>query len=147
MPSTTGFQLLAGRIPGEVIGEALQTSASSGTSALVELAVQTLVVPLVNGRTYRIPACGVAGSTVNSDTGVVRIRQDNVAGAQVAQFALHDLQTTLDVNYMMEGRYTPIATANKTFVVTLQRIGGSGSLSIQGSSIRPGILACYYHSG
>lgn len=147
MASSTGFQLTAGRIPGEQI--AITTNVTdSGTWTTTETVADSVTAPLVSGRTYRIRWSGGLVSTVAADIVLVRMREDNVTGTLINERNVYISSTSTAGNgFTMEGRYTAVATADKTFVVSGIRNGGTGTQHADATGTRPRYLYVDYISG
>ena len=146
--SSAGFQLLAGRIPGERIATTVVSSDSS-TFTSTEVSLATVVAPVVAGRTYRVRAVGQFGSTVSNDRVSPRIRQDSVAGSEM-------VGTNIDITaggitfgwpFDIEAEFTAGTTENKTFVLTGDRSSGSGNCHLEAASTRPTFLYVDYIRG
>lgn len=145
MPSTAGFQLVAGRIPGERIATSTMTSDSSTfTTALTQVA--TVTAALVSGRTYKV--VGHLGFEITVD-GVLRgqIRENNISGTdlQIRDFVV---DSSGSVNGMhIEAEYTAVATGNKTFVIGGDVLVGGGTCNLNASSTFPSYMYVEYISG
>lgn len=146
--SSAGQQLIAGRIPGELIGETIAV-ADSSTFTGTEATVISLTVSLVAGRTYRLVASGIVGSDTATDDVRVRIREDNTTGTELQTRRTDDVGTANPPanQFYMQGRFTAVATASKTFVLTGIRVSGAGNCLLRAASTRPAFLSCHYHSG
>lgn len=146
--SSAGQRLIAGRIPGELIGETIAT-ADSATFTTTETVVMSITVPLVAGRTYRILASGMSRSDIATDDIRWRIREDNATGTELQTLVILDVNSTAvpPGNWTMEARYTAASTASKVVVVTGVRNVGSGNCALEAAATRPAFLSCYYHSG
>jgi len=141
--SSAGQQLIANRVPGERIGTTINT-ANSAAITTVETIVDTVTVPLVSGRTYRITWAASILGTVANDQGIARMREDNVAGTtlQVVRFKA---PTATNYPLRMEAEFTAVATGNKTFVVCLLR--EVGTLTRIGNATQPVYLYVDYIRG
>jgi uncharacterized protein (DUF3084 family) len=148
--SSAGQLLVAGRLPGEVIGTPTVVVADSSTFTTTESgALASVTVPLISGRTYRVRFTGGWNSTVLADTITVRLREDTASGTQVDSDTINTplVSSLRGGKVSVEGRYTATATANKTFVVTGQREAGTGNCRLAASTLRPAILEVLYESG
>lgn len=133
MPSTSGFQIVAGRIPGERIATATETTDSSTFTA--ETVIGTITAALVSGRTYRVRCNMTLGSSVVNDTVLVRLREDNISGTLI--FAnIGEIYTTGNIPCVIpvEVEYTAVSTGNKTFVVSGARLTGTGNIRREASA-------------
>lgn len=144
MPSTAGFQLLAGRIPGERIATSTRTSNSSSFTA--ETQTDTVTAPLVSGRTYRVRVVLAPSSSVSGDVDLVRMREDNSSGT-LLQFGRVYIGSATGYSAMLEAQYTAVATGDKTFVVTGARSSGTGNITHAAGATQPTYLYVDYISG
>lgn len=144
--SSSGFQVLAGRIPGERVGGVVRTS-TVGSITTSEVAVDTVTAPLVAGRTYGIWWFSQAQSSVAADTVNARMREDNATGTRmtVKRMAIPESGQNYEIAHY--GEYTAVATANKTFVGTLVRGSGTGTIQSPASSTSHCIIYVEYISG
>jgi hypothetical protein len=147
--SSAGQQLVADRVPGELIGVATPVTADSSVFTTTETSVATRTVPLVSGRTYRVKFTGGWNSTVLGDAITARLREDSVTGTQIdANTVLTTLVSSLrGVKGNLEARYTATSTANKTFAATGVREAGTGQCRMAAGTNRPAILEVLYESG
>ena len=145
--SSAGFQLVAGRIPGERIATTSTTSDSS-TFTTTEAEVLSVTAALVDGRTYRVRAHCRWASSVAGDRVIGRIRQDSVTGSEVTSAnVIADTTATNGWPMMIEAEYTATATGDKTFVVGGVRASGTGNCYMVAASNRPGYLYVDYIRG
>lgn len=138
----------AGRIPGQRIATETYTSDST-TFTDSQTEIMSVTASLVSGRTYRVRAF----ANFESDTGgvnvAVRINKDTAGGEtmQTAQTYI-DNTSSLGFTVPIEVEHTASATGDKTFVVTaLRNGGGSGTLFMGASSLRPAYLYVDYIRG
>jgi hypothetical protein len=147
--SSAGYQLVAGRIPGERIATTIRTSDSSGVTT-TETTIDSVTAALVTGRTYRVRWTARVDGSVNADTLFVRIREDNVSGNQL-QILRVEVPATGGVGTgypgTIEAEYTAVATGNKTFVGTIVRASGTGTVNIEAGPNRPVYLYVDYIRG
>lgn len=146
MPSA-GFQLVAGRIPGERI--ATEKITSDTTFADSETQVASVTAPLVNGRTYRIRFVGRWGSDTSGDHVQARLRQDGLTGGLI-NFAKAEIFSTSATGadlMIMEGEFTASSTADKTFVASGERVSGTGTCRLDAEAGGPAFLYVDYISG
>jgi hypothetical protein len=148
MPSTAGFQLVAGRIPGERIATAVRTSNSSSFTS-TETQTDTVTAPLVSGRTYRVTAYLLCRSTVANDTDIARLREDNLTGTtlQSIRVLIPATGAATDTLIYLEAQYTAASSADKTFVATGVRGSGTGSITHTAGTSNPVYLYVDYISG
>lgn len=134
-----GTILRAGRLPGEEIAVATETSDSS-TFTTTETAIGSVTASLISGVTYTIAAQVPLSSTVAGDDVDVRIREDNVSGTEMALTTVDIVSTTTPTVAVLNARYTAGSTGSKTFVATGDRVGGSGNIRREAASTRPQII-------
>ena len=147
MASSAGFQLTAGRIPGEEIALTTNTSDSS-TWTTTETLTDTVTAALVDGRTYKVSWHGGIVSTVVGDIALMRMREDSTSGTLMTERNVYISGTTSAGNAAsIEARYTATATANKTFIVSGIRNGGTGTEHADATATRPRYLYVTYISG
>jgi hypothetical protein len=146
--SNAGYELLAGRIPGERIATTIAT-ADSSTFTTESAALMTVAADLVSGRTYRVRVMAYWNSSVAADVVSTRIREDTSAGTQLLLGQVYIATITAQRGYPIcaEVEYTAVATATKTFVVTGQRFTGSGNGNLEASTDRPAYLYVDYIRG
>lgn len=148
MASSAGQQLVAGRIPGEIIG---MTTVTADTSTFTtETIVASITVPLVSGRTYSIQAQAKFASSVDDDDVTALLREDNTSGTAL-QSDRNELSTdnqgSFGQTFHLLAFYTAVATANKTFVLTGARDAGTGNIRLEAAATRPTLLIVRYESG
>jgi hypothetical protein len=145
MPSTGGFQLVAGRIPGERIATSTITSDSS-TFTTSEVQVATVTAPLVTGRLYKVVFNGAYEITAD---GVLRssIRENNTSGTVVQLRDISIDNSGSATGAYVEGYYTAVSTADKTFVTTGDVLVGGGTANLNASATFPAYMYVEYISG
>jgi hypothetical protein len=137
-----GATVTAGKLPGEQVGYDIETSNSSGITT-TETTVQTVVAPVVAGRVYLIKWFADVKSTVAGDQLFVKIREDNASGT-VLDFRRYRANANVNFPYRTEAEYTADATEDKTFVVTLVRESGTGTVSMAAAATSPAYLRAEY---
>lgn len=121
---------------GTLLNEALVT-ADSATTAAVELEVNTLTETLVNGVRYEVRWwCHVSASTAATNA-IVRIRDTTVAGTELGATQTH-CATTTAVGFFIAGvlDFTAVASAAKTFKMSLQGNSGANLVQIRAATNR-----------
>jgi hypothetical protein len=134
-----GETIIAGKVPGERIETQVRTSDSSGVTT-TETAVDTVTAAVVAGRVYRIRYV----MRVNSDAYRVTIREDSASGTQLMLVNLDIPILFREPQTVLEAEYTADATEDKTFVGTIDRIAGSGTLIAVASAVSPTYLYVDY---
>jgi hypothetical protein len=117
-------------------------SADSSTFTSESAALMSVTGSLVNGRRYRVQFCLNAASTVANDVAGFRIREDNTGGNQLVLAPVYIPTTTANgwaVSFFVD--YVASSTASKTFVVTGQRLSGTGSVRVAASTSRLASMA------
>lgn len=147
MASSAGFQLAAGRIPGELITSSVAVSDSAGFTT-TEVIVLTVTAPVVVGRTYSVWAGPTFASTVDGDVVHSQLREDNVSGTILDRTDDYIRATisTIDRTILFS-LYTADATENKTFVTTGDRVTGTGTCRLEAATNRPAYMLVRYESG
>ena len=144
MPAA-GETIIAGRVPGERI-ETSKRTANSSSFTTTETVLDTVVAPVVAGRTYRVYWAADIASGVTDDTARVRLREDSGAGT-VLQLTNIQLRGGRDIGFTLEGEYTADATEDKTFVATAVRQDGTGTLASNANANEPAFLYVDYIRG
>jgi hypothetical protein len=133
-----GEAITAGKIPGERVATTTRTS-NSGTFTS-ETVLDTVVAPVVAGRTYRVRWVCAHQSTVGTDVARLRLREDSVAGTQLQLDNVSFDANSQIVQRTVEAQYVADATEDKTFVATSARLSGSGNISSTQSATQPALL-------
>lgn len=117
------------------IATSIETADSAGFTA--ETQIGSVTGDLVAGRTYRVRSNAQVGSTVVNDTALVRLREDTISGTLMG-LNTGDIHTTGNIPTIcfMEAEYTPAADETKTFIVSAQRLSGTGN--IRREAVSPG---------
>lgn len=148
MPVLAGQTARIGRRPFERIATDAQVtdSANVGTT---EAVVQSATASLVNGRTYRVRFYSGINGDVNNIQYNAILRQDNLAGTaiDVHRKRIEVTGSSIGWHCVLESYFTAVATGNKTFVVTLQRVSGSGNVWREAGTNHPSRLYVEYISG
>ncbi len=146
--SSAGQQLVAGRIPGEIIGSPDIVTADSANFTTTETVVQDITVSLVSGRTYQVWWQSKWMGDVAGDRVLARLREDNVSGTemQVGQLVLETASSQYGP-MMMTAFYTAVATGSKTFVGCGDRNAGTGNIHLEASATNPCLMWVEYVSG
>jgi hypothetical protein len=134
MTAPAGGTATAGRIPGERIATTTVTSDSS-TFTTTETEVASVTAALVSGRTYRVRYAARFGSTVAGDWLLASVREDDTSGTVlVADNMILEQVATSGWPVAGEAEYTAASTANKTFVLTGDRISGTGDCRLEAAA-------------
>jgi hypothetical protein len=122
-------------------------TASSGNINTTETIIQTLTAAVVSGQTYKLTAdFGYAVSDVTW-IGLARIREDNAAGTVLQARRINAPTTASPWSYHMEAEFTASSTGNKTIVLTLQRTGGAGNITLAAGATQPSYFYMDYVRG
>lgn len=144
--SNAGLQILAGRIAGERIASSSETTVSAGFTS-TETVIHTIVAPLVIGRRYGIWLSTHIISTVAADDCDCFLREDSVSGTLMQRVRADLTATNIPFTFNVYAEYTAVATGNKTFVGTGDRVAGTGTLTRSCSATIPGYMWVNYLSG
>lgn len=148
MPVLAGRTARLGRRPFERIATDAQTSDSANIGA-TETVVQSVTASLVSGRTYRVRwFSGVNTDTNNAQYNAI-LREDNLAGTarDVHRKRIEVLGSSIGWWSTLEVHHTAGSTGNKTFVVTLQRVSGSGNVWREAGTNHPSRFYVDYVEG
>lgn len=130
---------------------ATTTRIASSTGVTSETVVDSVTASLVAGITYSVTWNPGVDSTVAGDTLLVRLRQDGIAGTQMQRSRVEIPATGgAGTRYIetLYAEFTAAATGSKTFVGTIQRLSGSGSVSVECTdATEPVYLRVDYVSG
>jgi hypothetical protein len=142
--AVAGQVATAGRVPGERIATTTVTSDSS-TFTTTETEVASVTAALVSGRTYRVRYAARFGSTVAADWLKASIREDDTSGTVLTNDNMILEQTsTSGWPVAGEAEYTAASTADKTFVLTGDRISGTGDCRLEAAATHPTYLTVDY---
>ena len=107
-----------------------------GFSALTNITSQTVTFTAVAGRRYRAFVSFEVVKTVATDQWTARLDD---AGTQLAR-AISDVSTTTAVSAVINHVSNASISGSKTWKVTLQRTGGTGTLTYQAGGTSPANL-------
>lgn len=147
------FQALATDINDYIASHGrVQTSVAdtdSATFTTSETIVATVTAALVTGRTYKVRAVTHIATTVANDLVTLRLNETDLSGTQLQSNDNRELLSTSVAGFYfdIEGEWTAVATANKTFVVGAVRASGSGNLRREAAATRPTIMYVDYVRG
>lgn len=104
------------------------TTNSSTYGATESGALFSVSAPLVSGLTYRIFVYVTVAVDVAGDVSFIRIREDSASGTQLAGSNVYG-GTTNSSGFpaVIYDEYTATSTGSKTFVITGQRVSGTGT--------------------
>lgn len=110
--------------------------------------INTLVVNLVAGRTYGLNFSARISSSIAADACLVRIKPGSVAGTDL-NVTQSGIPTASNSGWDTElyAEFTASATGSQTFVSTVERSIGSGTIIVRASATGAAILTCDYISG
>jgi hypothetical protein len=134
-------------VPGERIATTTVTSDSS-TFTTTETEVASVTAALVSGRTYRVRYMARFGSTVAGDWLMASIREDDTSGTVLTQDNVILEQSAVSGwPLTVEVEYTAGSTGDKTFILTGDRVGGTGTCRLEAAATRPTYLYVDYIRG
>lgn len=105
-----------------------EITANSSTYGATETTLYTITPSLTNGLTYRVGVLLKVAVDVAADVSFVRIREDTLTGNQLDGTNVY-CGTTNTSGFLViaTSEYTATATGAKTFVITGQRVTGTGT--------------------
>lgn len=115
----------------------------ASTSSTGAITSETIVATIANfpfraGRAYRITATGGAGADTDFRLNFMQVRHTNLAGIRLLEFArVLSGANVCTLNCMGYLRNDTSTDETITVVLTAQRVGGAGSVSIFGSADSP----------
>lgn len=115
------------------IGEPVIRSANGTDFTTTEVVLDTIVVPVVTGRRYKVVWDGGFSCTVASQIIRCRLREDSVTGTDIQLRQCFPPVVNQVAPVRLEQFYTAVSTGNKTFVATAHRLGGSGTVTPTGA--------------
>lgn len=122
----------------------LGTTDFTATSGTTEKTLDTITVPVVAGRKYRVRYVFAWQADTLNARYFVRIKEGTTtAGAQLAvvNMILLTPVNTLVPGIPVEAEWTAPTTGNQSFVATIQQNSGSGTATVRGASSQPRILS------
>lgn len=116
-------------------------SATSSTATFTaETVTDTITVNLISGKTYLVTAHQMWNSSVANDVAMASLREDNVGGNILNQRSVLCANTSRWFGTVLPALYVAVATGSKTFVVTGQRVAGTGNITRGGASTTPSLV-------
>jgi hypothetical protein len=111
------------------IGEPVVRETNVGTFTTTNTQTDTITVPMVDGRRYKIVWDGGYQSSVAADLVRAQLHEDSTSGTviQLRQTAAPIINQLFPV--IMQAFYTAVATGNKTFVAAARRLSGTGNIT------------------
>lgn len=121
-----------------ILGTSDLASAAYATEAIVE----TITVPVVAGRKYRVSyTVHLVPVTTAGIPLYIKLHDTNASGLQITYIQHATTSTTfIDTRYLY-GEWTATTTGNQVFVATVTRISGSTNTILKGSAGQPRILS------
>lgn len=142
MGNLAGERIIAGKVSGERIATSVVV-ADSAAITTTETVVASLVVPVVSGRTYRITFDGAYQQAGATDQAFLRIRETNVAGAELQLRRLTSPVVGTFLSAHCETEWIAPSSSSKTFVATLVRTV-TGTVTLNATAGRPTFLYADY---
>lgn len=143
------FQELAGDIDTDVqaivdrylSGEATAVTAAGSSYTSAETLFATVTIAVVTGVTYAITADFAISTSLANDIDFPRIREDSISGTQLQGKNLI-MPTVAGSGYPghLYAEYVAVGTGNKSFVLTGNRIVGTGAHTQQAAANTPNYL-------
>ena len=104
------------------------TSNSATYGGTESAALFSITASLVSGQNYRIFVYVTVASDAVGDVSFIRLREDSASGTQVAGSNVYcGTANTSGFPAVIDAEYTALSTASKTWVITGQRVTGSGT--------------------
>jgi hypothetical protein len=105
-----------------------EITANSATYGATETTLYTISPTLVSGLVYRVCVMAKIAVDVAADVSFLRIREDTLTGNQIDGANLYGGTTnTSGYPVLACSEYTATSTGAKTFVITGQRVTGTGT--------------------
>jgi hypothetical protein len=114
--------------------------ASTSTFTTTETVTDTITVTLSINKTYLVAHSAMWNSSVAADTVAVRMREDNLTGTALNGFDVNLSATSHYFNAYIRCYYTATSSGSKTFVITGQRVAGSGNVMRAANTTNPSIF-------
>lgn len=114
------------------VGTTTGTAGGGTTTATTEGPTDQVTAAVVSGWTYRIRWYMKYTATVANDRFVLRIRTGSGVGGTELESAVFNTGTGVTFTEVIETDWTAAATGNQTFTGTVQRVSGTGTITIQG---------------
>lgn len=119
------------------VGIDLTTSDATATSGTTEKVIATVSATLVSGKQYCIEFDSTWDRTVLSDDFLVRIREDSLTGTIINGQRMPAAAALTGEGFGLRGFHTAAGDGAKTFVATVVRVGGTGTITRRGSATGP----------
>lgn len=122
------------KITNELIATRVATTSvasNSSTFTNTEVSLATVTAYLIDNKRYKVAYPARFSVATAAQLVTVRLREDTVSGTQLqaAQVYCHSTDS-VGFDVYIEVEYTATTTGNKTFVLTAQRNGGSGNVTM-----------------
>ena len=112
---------------------------NSGTFT-AETVVLTVVAPLEIGRTYMVTTQFLGDINTAGDEITGRIREDSISGTVMQDYTQAPYGVTRPSMWHMWNEYVALTSSTKTFVTTLARLTGTGTVGMVASATQPAFL-------
>lgn len=116
-------------------------TSSTATFTTTETITDSVTAALVNGERYLVEFWGRFSTSVAGDNIIVAIREDNVSGTRLNEEERDLVAASMGVAAYMRAEYTAAATGDKTFVVTGDRVAGTGNITRVAAVTGPALLS------
>lgn len=101
----------------------------AGTEAVCNM--ETGTAALIGGRLYHILAKIKVTGSVTGDEWIFRVRQTNLAGTVIGEYVWKNPNSIYGWSHpALSFQYLPSVNESKTFVLTAQRLAGTGTLAV-----------------
>ena len=115
-------------------------TATSGTTEKTT-GTDTITVPVVTGRVYRISYVFNYVGSVSGDGFLIRIKAGSTSGTQLTYFLADVTLTTAVLTRVGWVEWTASTSGNQTFSTTVQRATGTGTCTGRGAASQPRTLS------
>jgi hypothetical protein len=124
----SGDKLQNWQIAQRVATTIVSADATAGTY-VAETVLATITATLTSGRRYAVRGMGRCSTNVSGDSALYRVREDNVTGFQTALNRVWMDADSAGIGCEMYGEYTAASNLSKTWVLTVIRRTGTGTLT------------------
>lgn len=120
----------------------LGTADLAANAYATEITVETITVPVVAGRKYRIAYTIHFLTAAIGPSNVMYVRIKDGGGGQLTyvQHSWAAAPTFIDTRYLFT-EWTAPSTGNQTFTATVQRLSGTQTVTLKGSAGQPRVLS------
>jgi hypothetical protein len=129
-----GATAIAGKVPGQRIATMTPRTSNSAAIGTTETVIDTVVAPVVAGRIYKVTWDGRVNASNAGNDYTASIREDSVSGTILQSVAQDIPIINRTPRERLEVEYEADATEDKTFVLTLDLVAGTGTVTGTGAA-------------